>query len=232
MTKSLTSKFLAGALLTCAASAMAAPVAFDVTAASLTPGAGYGVDAHENSGTLLDVLFTTGFSAQNFSLASVGDQSTFLVGTLDFRESNGNGGILAAETDFLGVTASLTFASPLGSTQTLTTTGVATAGSINGGANDSVNGGVDYSLTWAALTNIAFGTGGLFDISLNPITFSDTSDPNQNLSATVTLRALSATTQIEIAQPAAVPEPGSLALFAAALTLAGLTSRRRRGTGV
>lgn len=141
MTKSLASKFIAGALLTCAASAMAAPVAFDVTAASLTPGAGYGVDAHENTGTLLDVLFTPGFSTQNFSLASVGDSFTFLVSTLDFRESNGSGGILAAETDALGVTASLTFASPLGSTQTLTATGVATAGAINGGANDSANGG-------------------------------------------------------------------------------------------
>ena len=85
MNKSLISKFLAGALLACASNAMAAPVTFDVSTASMTPGAGYGVDASEGSGTLLDVLFTTGFSAQNFSLAAVGDSFTFLVGHLGFQ---------------------------------------------------------------------------------------------------------------------------------------------------
>jgi hypothetical protein len=236
---SLTSRIFAGALLTCAANAMAVPVTFSLTAASLTPSSGYGIDGNghtENHGTKLDVRFTatTAIGLLNplsFSLSSVNDSRSFLVGKVSFLESSGHGGILPAETNDLGVSASLTFEDPLGSIQTLTASGVATAGRING--NEPLNGGVDYSLVWATLTNIAFGTGGLFDISLNSLSFSFTGDPIKDLNATVTLRTLPSTALTSLPPTTlaqAVPEPASLALASAALLGVAATRRRKPTT--
>lgn len=128
-----------------------------ITGASFTAGSGYGTETNENSGTLLDVQFSTSiFSAQNFALNAPAEFFTFTFGTVNFLEtdagSGANAGIKSQETDNLGVTASFTFTDPLGITKNVLATGVATAGSVSDLA-------VDYTLVWAPV-QVAFGTGG------------------------------------------------------------------------
>jgi hypothetical protein len=179
---------------------------------SFAPGSGYGVDANESSGTMLDVLFSSGFSAQGFALDAIGDSRTFDLGSVALREPNSHGGILAAETDGLDIAARLTFTDPFSSLIQMLVTGSATTGSVSDSA-------IDFTIDWNPV-QVAFGSGGLLEIALNDLNFTAIETLTQT--ATITLLR----TELVVTPQSTVPEPGSLALMGAAF--AGLACCRRR----
>ena len=130
---------------------------------SFAPGSGYGVDANESSGTLLDVLFSSGFSAQSFTLGAVGDSRAVDLGSVAFRELNSQRGIRDNETDNLDVTASLTVTEPFSAMIQTLVTGSATAGSVSDVA-------IDFTIDCNPV-QVAFGAGGLLEIALNDLSF-------------------------------------------------------------
>ena len=190
--------------------ASAVPVA--ITDASFAPGSGYGVDADENGGTLLDVLFATAvFTTQNFTLGAAGDSRTFDFGTIQFREPNAHSGILISETDGLDIAARLTFIDPFSSLIQLLVTGSAITGSVSDSA-------IDYVIDWNPV-QVAFGSGGLIEISLSDMSFTGLETLTQT--ATVTLLRTSESA------PTAIPEPATLALLGLGIGCVALTRRKR-----
>lgn len=199
------------------ASAASNAALFTISNQSFAWDAGYGVDATE-PGTLLDVVFTAASPPLAFTLTSAGDSSTFLFGTINFREENINKpppSSTGDETDDLGVSASFTFSSPSAGTQTVTATGSAVAGPV-------VDDLVDYTLTWTPI-QVPFATTGLFSIDLETLSWNgkETSS-TKNLNATITLlRAPEQQPQQPQQQSNGAPEPSSILLLGSALAALG-----------
>ena len=197
-----------------AAAGVAAATPFSLTGVSFAPGVGYGVDGTETSdlSTLLDVRFTTtGFSAQNFNLNTVGQSKTFAIGTVQLAESNNAQGITQNERDFLDVKVTFSFLLPGNTSPFVTANGAAEAGSVQDNE-------LDYVLTWSPMT-VNFGTSGKYQISLANLSFDGKNNTAlQTQNATITL----------LAADNAVPEPGSIALFGLGMLALGGLRRRQR----
>jgi hypothetical protein len=198
-------RLLAALALPMCSAVTAAPVAFQVTPTAFVAGPGYGTDVSEVGGTLLDVGFGVTGGSSSFSIDQPLDTFTFAVGPITLLEPDT---IDASETDGLAVSAVFAFTEPTIGNVIVSGLGVATAGSL-GDAD------VDYRIDWVG-TNVAFGNGGLFNITLSSSLFRSTG-ASQVQTATVTLIA---------APTAALPEPHGVAL--AALALAGLAATRSR----
>jgi hypothetical protein len=202
------------ALAGAASGAFAAPVSVAISTFTYSVGAGFGAEANESGGTKLDATFSNAlFSLQNFVLTNVNDSFTFNLGNVTFNEESVGG----QETDGLDLGANFTFTNPLGAVKTVSASGVAQPGTVNG---DSA---VDFSVSWAPLS-FSFGNGGLLGITMNELSFTGMGSLLQT--ATVTLLRAEGT---QGGPSTSVPEPGSLALAGLALILAGCARRIRRG---
>ncbi|NRF68013.1 hypothetical protein HLB44_13550 [Aquincola sp. S2] len=192
--------------------AQAAPVLVSVPSFSFAAGSGYGVDAAESTGTLLDVLFSsTGFAGASFALDTVGASQTFDVGTVRLREANAHSGIRSAETDLLGLQASITFGAPFAGSLPLLASVSATTGSVS----DS---DFDLTIAWSPF-QLSLADGSVLGIALNTLAFAGAQTLTQ--SATVTLLQAAPTASAQ-----AVPEPSAGLLAGMALAALALTRRR------
>ena len=210
------------ASLTFSLAATAEPVAISITGASFSVGAGYGNESNpiENGmgATRLKVAFnTSALLPPLFSLDLAGPPGSsthsFTFGTIVLQEPDDNGGIRAAETDLLGLTADLVFSDPSIGIATLTGTGVATTGPVS-------DADIDYELTWSPVV-VGFGDGGQLRISLESLSWTGRG-PNGSKDLTATVALLNAPRQ---AVTNGVPEPSTVMLLGSAF--AAFAWRRR-----
>lgn len=188
-------------------SAVAAPVSFSVSPISFVAGAGYGVDANEVGGTLLDVSFNAVPGFQGFVLNAPADSASLNFGSVTLNET---GLINANETDDLGVLALFLFQQPFAGAQAVAASGTAVVGLVN-------DLDIDLTIAWNPL-NVAFGNGGLFRITMDTLNFR-LSGQTRDVTATVTL----------LNAPQPIPVPGTLVLALAGLALVNLVGVGRRG---
>lgn len=202
------------ALFALSSGACAGPVSFNITAAQFLPGTGYGIDASESSGNLLDVRFSTNaFAAQNRTLDTVNQSFTFTFGAIDMEEPAADSGIVSGELDGLDITAKLSFTAPTGVTQTIDALGIATPGTFSDLQ-------VHYAIDWLPVT-ILFGNGGSFQLSLTDMAFDR--QGTQFQTATVKLLSL----PDEGLPVSDVPEPATAALLAIGVSCFAVFRRRR-----
>jgi hypothetical protein len=207
-------KGLAAAVALIGFTAAASATTVHLSGFSLTPGAGYGTDANEGSGTQLGVTFSSSaFIPQSFSLTNVGDVSQFALGLLTFAEPNSHGALTAAEVDGLDVGATLAVSAPFASTLNFAGSVAASTGAVSDAA-------VDLAITWNSI-QVAFGNGGLVSVALNDLVFKD--HGALALNATMTLLR----SEQALASAIAIPEPSGALLIGAALLSAGALRRRK-----
>lgn len=200
--------------LAAAVSTAASATPFTITHAAFTNiGTGYGGSpglGNDDSNKLNVTFDASDFDTQSFNLTNVGDTSGwFTFGSVTFSEKD----ISAAEAALttLGVSATFTFTKPGVGMQTVSATGRAYFGPVDGNDPNPT----DFIIDWTPVT-VAFGTTGQFQIDVRDLSF----NTHDTLDATAKVTLLKA--------DAAVPEPGSLALAGLGLAAAGMVRRRKR----
>jgi len=186
--------FFASAVALLCNSQVNAGVIFDITGMTLTPGTGIGTDADEANPTSLGIFTATSGVPATFELTNAGDFNEFKAGSINFTSQEVF--IRPGETDNVGYTLSLTFASPFGGSINVDLVGKATLGDVGDASPD-------YLLVQASPVHVAFGNGGEFEIEVSKLALTKAgTSAAKDLIVTITLD-----------QAPVVPEPSSMALL-------------------